>query len=307
MSLQVIDDKSNVPYSISIETTIDNNFITIINDYNQLFNLLYEINSKNLIYTNRYNIPISNKYWITLIDKDNGQFGDFFKYIFDDKREIEPNFTPLTNTDMNLKWDKEQFYFIELYKSNISILENELDEVNEIINDSNASSILLIDINYLINFLIDCKEKQIPVQIYDYLLFKLKKFNLDQIIIFDEDNKYSKTNLLYKQIDCLLNKTKKFIQILSEDSEEIYVYKNLDDNELNIYWKISNPDDLIIKKKIVETNFNSNIKFYYGNINHVESFISKIRISEIINKNIFELENDPGIIIDPIDKINCVL
>jgi len=282
---------------------IDNSNIHIISDKNKIFNILFNINSKELIYDN-YNIPISNKYYITIVDAAEGTFGNFFSYIFDESRETEINFIPEENIDLNLKWDLEQFYFILLDNNKYLInLEDEFNEIKSIINNSNAETILIIDINYIMNFLLDSKVKNNPVHIFDFLLFQLKKFNLDKIIIFDEENKYSKNNLLYKQIKLCLDI--KSINLPVEEYElRVYNYFKDSDENYNLLWKIANSDDKIIMKKNVNPNFENCLQFNYGLVNDIEAFICKVKISDIITKNIFELEINPGIVLDPLDKIN---
>ena len=309
-----IESKTGSDFEINLSNS--NSIMSIITDSNQLFNMLFKINSKDLIYLNTHNIPVSNKYYITVVDKFNGEIADFLKYIFDDTREIQQNFIPDLDTDTNLKWDLEQFYFVELGKGNLITLENDLDEVKSIIQDSNGETVLLIDINYLIDYLTICDKENIPVHIYDFLLLKFKQFNFEKILIFDGENKYSKNNMLYKQIGLFLDPENIILQKLlnsesdsesDSNSNQIHVYKKFQDNDYNIIWKIAMSDDLVIKTKVVDTTVTTGIKFYFGKVNHVESFISKIKISEIIRKNIFELDDNPGIIVDPIDKINFIL
>ncbi len=81
-------------------------------------------------------------------------------------------------------------------------------------------------------------------------------------------------------------------------------YKKIDNQELDMFWNITKSDDLIIKKKVIDSDFESKSKFFWGHVNHIESFICKTNIFQIIDKNVFELEKNPGIIINPVDKIN---
>lgn len=270
---------------------------------NKLFNHLYEINNKDLLYLNQYNIPISNKYYITLVPNQNEPWNSFFSYIFDETREIECPFLLNTNINTGLKWDQEQFYSIKLEESNITQLSNDLEQVYDAVSESDGQITFILDIDYLIKFLIKCEKNNTPAHIFDFILLKLKKFNLENIIIFDFDNKYSKTNLLYEQIKINFKITNFFDSEFITD--EITVYKKLIDNELNIYWNLINPlDQIELNEKInTETISHDLIEIFHGKINNTETFISKIKISDVINKNIFELENNPGIILDPLDKI----
>lgn len=282
---------------------MSNTSFSIINDSTELFNLLFQINNKNLLFLNEAYVPISNKYYITILDTKQKPFSDFFNYIFDETREIEPPFIVDPDTDTKLKWDKEQYYFIELGEKNFFELENDLAIVHSEISDSNGSTILLIDIDYLINHLIECAESDIPTHIYDFLLFQLKKFNFESVIIFDSTNEYNKSNLLYEQIKLNFNVINKSESKFNQ--EQLQVYNKIDSMQLNIFWNMINQLDVVIEKKVVqlESDLNSGTTYWYGYVNNTESFISKVKIIDIIDKNIFELNKNSGIILDPLDKI----
>lgn len=284
---------------------MSNTSFSIINDSTKLFNLLFQINNKNLLFLNEAYVPISNKYYITILDTKQKPFGDFFNYIFDETREIEPPFTVDPDTDTKLKWDKEQYYFIELGEKNFFELENDLVIVHSEISDSNGSTILLIDIDYLINHLIESAESNIPTHIYDFLLFQLKKFNFESVIIFDSTNKYNKSNLLYEQIKLNFNVINKSESEFIQNQKSIQVYNKIDSSQINIFWNIIVPLDVVIEKKIIqlESDLNSDLIYWFGYVNNTESFISKVNVLDIIDKNIFELNKNSGIILDPLDKI----
>ena len=63
--------------------------------------------------------------------------------------------------------------------------------------------------------------------------------------------------------------------------------------------------DVVIEKKIVQldSDLNSDTTYWFGLINNKESFISRVNVLDIIDKNIFELNKNSGIILDPLDKI----
>ncbi len=287
---------------------------SIFNNPDKLFNYLSETNNKDLLYLNEYNIPISNKYFITLVNLQDEPFESFFSYIFDETREVTCPFVLEENNKSvtGLKWDQEQFYSIVLGEKNLKQIENDIEQVYSDVQESNANAYLILDINYLINFLIIGEKAKVPVHIFDFLLLKLKKFNFDSIIIYDENNNYDESNLLYEQIKTNFKIINKF------ESEmfirEIQVYKKIDSNDLDIYWNMTNFNDVIDIKQQVKTpndndnddddNIESQNSFSFGLVNGSESFISKIKILDIIEKNIFELESNPGIILDPLDKIN---
>ncbi len=284
---------------------------SIFDNSNKLFNYLYETNNKDLLYLNEYNIPISNKYFITLVNTQDEPFESFFSYILDETREVACPFALDENnkTNIGLKWDSEQFYSIILGEKSLKQIENDIEQVYSDVQESNANVYLILDINYLINFLIIGEKAKVPVHIFDFLLLKLRKFNFDSIIIYDDNNNYDKSNLLYEQIKTnfkIINKSQSELFL-----NEIQVYKKIDSNDLDIYWNMTNPNDIIeIKQQVNKTdniNENStNIDFAFGLVNGSEAFVSKIKILDIIEKNIFELETNPGIILDPLDKINYI-
>ncbi len=280
----------------------------VYNNPDKLFNYLNEINNKDLLYLNEYNIPISNKYFITLVNLQDEPFESFFSYIFDDTREVLCPFVIEENNKntTGLKWDSEQFYSIILGEKSLFQLEKDIEQVYSDVEESNANVYLLIDINYLMNFLIIGEKAKVPVHIFDFLLLKLKKFNFDSIIIYDENNNYDASNLLYEQIKLNFRIINKFESEIF--TKEIKVYKKIDSNELDIYWNMTNFNDIIDVKQQVkfDNQYDNQVDFSYGLVNGSESFISKIKIIDIIDKNIFELENNPGIILDPLDKINFI-
>jgi len=285
---------------------------SIFNNPDKLFNYLSETNNKDLLYLNEYNIPISNKYFITLVNLQDEPFESFFSYIFDETREVTCPFVLEENNKSvtGLKWDPEQFYSIVLGEKNLKQIENDIEQVYSDVQESNANAYLILDINYLINFLIIGEKAKVPVHIFDFLLLKLKKFNFDSIIIYDENNNYDESNLLYEQIKTNFKIINKFESEMF--TREIQVYKKIDSNDLDIYWNMTNFNDVIDIKQQVKTpnnnddddNIESQNSFSFGLVNGSESFISKIKILDIIEKNIFELESNPGIILDPLDKIN---
>ncbi len=284
---------------------------SIFNNSNKLFNYLYETNNKDLLYLNEYNIPISNKYFITLVNTQYEPFESFFSYILDETREVTCPFVLDENnkTNTGLKWDLEQFYSIILGEKSLKQIENDIEQVYSDVQESNANVYLILDINYLINFLIIGEKAKVPVHILDFLLLKLRKFNFDSIIIYDENNNYSELNLLYEQIKTnfrIINKSQSELFL-----NEIQVYKKIDSNDLDIYWNMTNPNDVIVIKQQVNKTDNlnegtTNIDFAFGLVNGSEAFVSKVKILDIIEKNIFELETNPGIILDPLDKINYI-
>ncbi len=191
---------------------------------------------------------------------------------------------------------------ITLGEKSLRELDNEIAQLVDVITESNTQLTIIIDINYLINFINKFKQNSQQIHIFDWLLYKLNNCPIANIMIYDESHTYKANNLLYKQIETVLIKK----SILDCESK-LTLIKNIDDQEDNIYWKIINELNTEIEyiKKIESSNDTES--YYFGKILNKEFYICKTIISNIIGKNIFELNDNPGIVIEPIDKIKYIV
>ena len=270
----------------------------IFNDHNLFFNEIINHNSKDTLMTNN-NIPISNKYFITITNNDE-YFNLFYNYIFDDSRSIEYPFIKNENIDYHLSFEKEQFYNIDIYNSNILELDNQLTEFINIINESNADVTFLIDINYFINFLNIIMQKKIPNHLMDFILYKLNN-NINNIFIIDQAKLISENNMFCFQLKlCLKNYT---IENFNLNNKIKVFRKTIDSVVESVYWNYLHCNyniDSICKKirsPIDEFDF-----ITITNIENQESFIIEIQINDCIYKNLFETKNSFGIKIEPLDR-----
>jgi hypothetical protein len=197
---------------------------------------------------------------------------------------------------------------INLGEKNIKQLDNEITQLINVINESNTELTLIIDIKYLINFLNNFKKVNQQIHLFDLILHKLYNCPINNILIYDENNLYQSNNLLYTQIEVVLLKNNDF-----DLEKKLTFYKKISDPEYNIYWNILTNSDLnsnyVIeydKELKTESTNSPNEKFLIGKINLQEVYICDTTIKNIIYKNIFNLDLDPGITIDPFDKINCL-
>ncbi len=278
----------------------------IYNDFNELINELYRFNSSDLIYMDKYNLPVSNKYYLSVVDNSdsNSKFKNFFDYAFDKTRTLEKNFIVNPDTDVKVDWEEEQFYMINLGEKSLKELDNEISQLINVIVESNTQLTLIIDINYLINFIKKYKQNNQQIHIYDWLLYKLNNCSISNIIIYDESSKYQLNNLLYKQMETVLLKN-----YISDYDNKIMVIKNFDDQLDNVYWKIIKENNTQIEciKEIKSESSSDSEVYYYGTILNKEFYICKTNVPNIIKKNIFELNDNPGIVLDPIEKIKYLI
>lgn len=284
--------------------------VSIFNSVSNLVNSAIKINStlvnqdsNNCIKSDK--LPISCKYFLTLLDiKEDKDINDFFSYINDETRTIDFPFVKDEQVNYSIMLEPEQFYNIELNDdTNIKYISNNIDTFIDIVNESNGKIIFILDINYLLNFLIKFNNDSKPNHLIDMILFKLKNSSkISEIYILDKQSLIkNNSNLLYTQLEMIIGKT---INELKLDEKKVVVYKNIDESlEENVYWNILDPETKItshigkIKSPFDNSDFNLMI------INEKTYFVKQINILDYIDKNLYNLNDSPGIIINPIDRL----
>jgi len=280
----------------------------IYNNKDELFNKLLKINQENPYYLNnkKDSIPISNKYYLSILDDNNILIKNFFDYINDNERIKQYPFQKDLSIDYSFILEEEQFYRINLKESNLNELSNNLDQFYKIILDSNAEVSFIIDIEYLLNFIMESKLNLIPNHLLDFLLWKLEKYKINNLLILDEKNICKNNlNMLYYQLEACL---KNFNNSKYNLDKTISVYRKIEDSVIEtVYWNMFYPEFKITKyiKKIISPI--SDDEFDLVQINNKESFYLKLKILDIIDKNLFELHLNHGIVIDPSERLNILL
>lgn len=280
--------------------------VVVFDSVEKLTNSMIKINSswtKNVSNSKLNKFPISCCYFLTILDiENNNEIKELFTFINDDTRTIKYPFVKENDIDYSLMLEHEQFYNIEL-NNNIKNISNNIDNFINILNESDGKMIFVLDIHYLVDFIIKLKNKSIPNHFIDLILFKLK--NLDnskiaEIFIFDSSSIIkNKKNLLYTQLELCQNK-----KIIELDEKKIIVYKDINESLIeNVYWNILQPEIKItnhfgkIKSPYDDTYFN------LMEIYDKKCFVKQMNLYECLDKNLYDLDNKPGIIIDPIDRL----
>lgn len=278
--------------------------VEIFNSVEKLSNSLVKINSswvKEVSNSKLNKFPISCCYFLTLLDiSNNDEIVNLFDYINDETRTIEYPFIKDAQINYSLMLEPEQFYNINL-NSNIKNISANIDEFTNIVDESNGKIIFVLDISYLVNFMIGLKKKLIPNHLIDMILYKLRNSTkISEIYILDKQSMISNTsNLLYTQLEMCIHKN-----INELDEKKIVVYKDMDESLMeNVYWSILEPN-------IKMTEYIGKVKSPYDNtyfnlmkINEKIYYVKQINISECIDKNLYTLNDNPGIIIEPIDRL----
>jgi hypothetical protein len=274
----------------------------VFNKINNLFNDIIMINNENPIYQTKTNekIPISNKYYISILDNKSNDVNSFFDFINDNTRSLEYPFSKNNNIDYSFMVEPEQFYNINIENSNLKEISNNLDIFFEIVKESEGEIVFVLDINYLIGNFIDSK-KTCPNHLIDFIIWKLQK-KLTYILVFDLDSNIKKyNNMLFAQLEtCFINcDLSKYNMNLI-----LQVYKNIDEEVYeNVYWNLLDSEFNIKKTEQKVKSPYEKLEFAIGEFNGNKYFLCVVSIADLVGKNLLNLNNDPGIIIEPPDRI----
>lgn len=281
--------------------------VEIFNSVEKLSNSLVNINSswvKEVSNSKLNKFPISCCYFLTLLDISNDdEIANLFAYINDETRTIEYPFVKDEEINYSLMLEPEQFYNINL-NSNIKNISTNIDEFLNIVNESDGKIIFVLDISYLVNFMIELKNKSIPNHLIDMILYKLKNSTkISNIYILDKQSMISNTsNLLYTQLKmCINNATNTNYKL---DERKIVVFKDTEESLIeNVYWNVLEPGIIIneyigkIKSLYDDTYYN------LMKIGEKTYFVKQIDIYDCVDKNLYILNDNPGIILDPVDRL----
>ena len=218
----------------------------IHNSINDIFAILQKENSKNIVYTDEYNIPVSNNYYTFIIDPSDGDYKNILSTI---------NRIGLTNNEDTgdtgdcgdcgdggdngsgdsieaVPIEEEQIFDIKILNKNIKEIDLIVDSILECINESSGLLHLIIDIDLLLTLFKQFHDKDCETHIIDFILYKFKN-KVDCLYIYSKNNLIKNQSLLHKQIlECLKNEN--IIINSNNDAYTHVIYKNIN----NTYWYI---------------------------------------------------------------------
>lgn len=275
----------------------------VFNKIDNLFNNIIITNNEDPIYPTKTNesIPISNKYFLTILNNKNTDIKNFFDYINDNTRTLEYPFKKNKNINYSFMVEWEQFYQIDLDNSNLNEISVNLNNFFQIVKESEGEIVLVLDINYLIDIYVNSKNIY-SNHLIDFILWKLKN-KLTYILILDSNITIKKyNNMLFAQLEtCFVNYDLSKYNL----DHNLLVYKDVnEDIYKNVYWNLLYPEIKITEQIQKIKSPYGDSEFDIVKINNKECFLTKINLSDVINKNLLNLNNDPGIIIEPTDRIN---
>ncbi len=276
--------------------------VEIFTNTTDLINSMIELNSSMINDKTLKKLPISSKYFLTMFDTQNDtEINNFFSYITDDTRMLEFPFVKNEQINYSMMLEIEQFYNIDLDdNTTIKTISDNIDEFINIVKESNGKIIFIIDIEYLLNFIIKMKTQTKPNHLIDIILFKLS--NISNIYILNRNDKIQNNlNLFYLQLDkCLANPKYNNINYMEKN---IIVYKSINESICsNVFWNVLEPGKISKFIGKIKSPIETLTYFNLVKINDEECFVKKIFLHECIDKNLFDLDKNPGIIIDPLDR-----
>ena len=206
-----------------------------------IFTILQEENKKNIVYTEEYNIPVSNNYYSFIIDPND----EDYKLALDNIRRtnvIEQNevFKDDTVSISTGLIEEEQIYDINIINKNIKELGVIIDTVLGSVSESSSTLHLIIDIDFLLTLFKQFYDKGCEIHVIDFIIYKFKN-KANAIYIYSKNNMINVNSLLYKEVvDTLVKEVadtlvKDVADTLGKEvsNNNIYtLYKNIN----NTYW-----------------------------------------------------------------------
>jgi len=280
----------------------------VFNETDELFNEMVKINNNNPNWiTNKKNcqIPISNKYFLTIFNNDNLDIESFFQFINDNTRSLNYPFKKKNNIDYSFMIEQEQFYNIDLSNSTLNDISSGLKSFYQIVAESDGEIIAVLDLKYLIDNFIVSKENSLPNHLIEFIIWKLKN-KVSGIFVLDlENNIKNHQNMLYIQLESCL---KDYSNTKYNLEKSLLVYKDiLESSYENVYWNLLYPEIKISEYIEKIKSPNDDTYFDIVMINKKKCFLCEINLSNNINQNLFDLNNESSIIIDPTDKLNIFI
>jgi hypothetical protein len=259
----------------------------IYTSISSLYSELIAYNEDDLIYTGEHNLPISNKYYIFIVDTCNKDFMRYYDGLFN---AIEEN--PLQ--DIRVNFDEDQVFLYDILKYNYKTTDKILGELYNNANEEGGEVCVILDIGYILNFIrLTEGNSGVENHILDYLSYKLTA-KADKLFILDEKQELQKNSLLYRDILSLNKNICKTIPLIYYKKNEclednyITIYRNKD----NLYWRLVDTNSTIDFSEDYGEDHDYEDKIIEVKIDKVDSLITLTEIDdEILDGNVFSKEN----------------
>ena len=288
--------------------------LNIYKDKLSLFTDIVSYNEKDMIYSEEYNLPVSNKYFIFILDPNNKDFLNYYNKILnnDENNDNDDNDNEILKDKIKINFDEDQIYNYNILKNNFKDVDAKLENIFNNANESNAEICLVIDIGFILNFIKFFENNSdLDNHILDFLSFKLEH-KLDKMFIYDDTNTFSINSLLY--LDLLSyskvkysfnNSNIKFYTIDNDknknyfDDNYITIYKNTN----KMYWNILNLNSKVSYDEEYDDEDDINNQICMVEIDDIDSLLTTKNLNDLFNANIFNIECNKEVL-NPLLKNN---
>jgi len=281
--------------------------LNIYNDKLSLFTDIISYNEQDIIYSKEYNLPVSNKYFIFILDPNNKEIQNYYNKLFNNYDN------EILKDKIKINFDEDQIYNYNILKNNFNDADIEFKNIFNNANESNADLCLVIDIGFILNFIKFFEDNtDLDNHIFDFLSFKLKH-KLNRIFIYDDTNTFSINSLLYldllsylKVTNNLNSSTIKFYTI-DNDNNKNYIednYITIFKNTNKMYWNILNLNSKVSYDDEYNENDDNN-QICMVEVDDIDSLLTTKNINDLLNANIFNIECNKEVL-NPLLKNNIL-
>lgn len=254
----------------------------IYNTIQSIFTILQEENKKNIVYTEEYNIPVSNNYYSFIIDPNDEDYklalANICRTEIIEQNDIFKDNKIAINTGLI---EEEQIYDINIINKNIKEIGIIIDLILKNVSASSSILHLIIDIDFLLTLFKQFYDKGCEIHVIDFIIYKFKN-KVNAIYIYSKNNMINARSLLYKEIiDMLVNDNDNTHNNNNNDNNNYTLYKNIN----NTYWYLDIKGD---RNSDSDSDSDNDIPKISMDIN-------------VISSNIFN-ENEELYVLNPYDK-----
>ena len=284
--------------------------LNIYNDKLSLFTDIISYNEEDMIFTEEYNLPVSNKYFIFILDPNNKDILNYYNKIINNS-DNDDNYEILKDK-IKINFDEDQIFYYNILKNNFNDVDIEFENIFNNANESNADICLVIDIGFILNFIKFFENNtDLDNHIIDFLTFKLKH-KLDKIFIYDDTNTFSINSLLYldllsySKVKYNLNSSNIKFYTIDNDKNKNYIDDNfitIFKNTNKMYWNILNLNSKVSYDDEYDENDDINNQICMVEIDNIDSLLTTKNINELFNANIFNIECNKEVL-NPLLKNN---
>ena len=188
--------------------------VSVYSTIQSIFTVLQEENKKNIVYTEKYNIPVSNNYYSFIIDPNDNDYKlaltNIYRTDFIDSRE--PGIVISTGLI-----EEEQIYDINIINKNIKEVGVLITNILQSVNESSSTLHLIIDIDFLLTLFKKFYDKGCEIHVIDFIIYKFKN-KVDAIYIYSKDSMLNTKSVLYKEIMDILDANDDADDIANDDA-----------------------------------------------------------------------------------------